>query len=193
MQSDTYDVLSAAKMLPESVFAMKVADLYVQHGITSIDDVNDDALTHEECRLTLVPQTTPPYSPEVEWELEQMIGDMTRPLGPVYASLAANGHAGYSLCTAQVNRKVSDKHMPSGYRVIRKVARFVSDDPAIVLSYREANALRRVVQSASRAHLIIGLDEKRLPGITQRVAPMIATTHNSVHTELPLPQLENGK
>jgi hypothetical protein len=189
MQPDTYDVLSAAKCLPATVFAMKVADLYVKHAITSLDDVNSDAKTHEETRLELVPGS---YSLDVEWELEQMIGEMTRPLGAVYTALAANGHSGFSLCTAIVDRKVVDKDTNSGYRVTHKTARFVSDDPAIVLGYREANALRRVVQAAARANLIIGLDERRLPGIAQRVAPMIANTHRSVLEELPALAQSNG-
>jgi hypothetical protein len=182
MQPDAYDALSAAKCLPATVFAMKIANLYVDDAITSIDDVNDDAKTHEETRQDVVPGN---YGPDVAWELEQMIGEMTRPLGAVYTALAANGHSGFSLCTATVARKVVDKTTNSGYRVVHKTARFVSDDPAIVLGYREANALRRVVQAASRANLIIGLDERRLPGIAQQVAPLIANTHRSVLEELP--------
>jgi len=76
--------------------------------------------------------------------------------------------------------------------VIHKTARFVSDVPAIVLDYREANALRRVVQAAARANLMVGLDERRLPGIAQGVAPMIANTHRSILEELPALSQRNG-
>ena len=178
MNLDTYEVRKGAKLLNDDRMAAAIADWLVANAnITTLQEI-DETPINDEIRVGLFGDD---YDEDVAVELNETVGEMTRPRGPVYYALD-NGSAHLSLCTTRVRRKLTTE---DGSVIVTKNTRFVSDDADIVAHYRIEPQMQRLERTMERISATIAEDVERIPALAGKVPGMIARANATMQRELP--------
>lgn len=179
---DTYDVRKNAKLLNEQSFIDALSDLYRNHAISSVDDIDEDAIIADQARATLLGTN---YGDHVVEELNAQVMDYTRPNGLVQAELANHGSP-MSLCSTQVSRKLTDE---DGVEyVVRKTARFATDVAEIAAQFLLKPQYTRMDKTIERIALMSEEHTRRIPALARYTPAMIQRTHSVLQNQLPAPK-----
>jgi len=182
MHPDTFDVLKDAKMVSSDRLAYAIAallesDLY--NGANGNGGgADEDARIVDEIRSELLGDD---YGDHVVEELNEMVGELTRPMGAVYEMLSD----GLSLCTARVRRRVVRED--GSTIVVAKMGRFVSADADVVVRYRLDPAVQRLERTMERMSDQLERDTERIPALAAKVRPLIGRAHRTMNAALPAP------
>jgi len=185
MHPDTFDVLKDAKMVSSDRLADNIAAL-LENDLVSANGngADEDARIVDEIRSALLGDDYPDHVVE---ELNDMIGELTRPMGAVYDRLSD----GLSLCTVRVRRRVTRDD--GSTIVVAKMGRFVSADPDVVVRYRLDPAVQRLERTMERMSDQLERDTERIPLLAQKVGPLIGRAHRTMQAALPAPApAQNG-
>lgn len=169
MLPDTYAVLRAKRLVSTDGQANALLAALAQNVVSKLDDVEDAALINDEMREALFDSAAPNgnwpgYSEDVVWELNDLVGELTRPEGAVYQALN-NGYDHLTLGTARVKRLVTTAAGVSV--VITKNGRFLTDDAMVAMAHRETPAIRQAERAWSRAQARIERDTQKIPALAQ--------------------------
>lgn len=182
MHPDTFDVLKRHGVANTDFLADSIAQHYLGFAVTSAADVDANTRIVDETREALLGDG---YADHVVDELNDIIGELTRPMSLVYDKLPA----GYSLCSARVRRKTQTAE---GVQVIvNKVGRFVSDSPEVVAEYRLEPLVQRLERSIERAARTIRGDVERIPALATHTPGLIDRANQTMRAELPA-STQNG-
>jgi hypothetical protein len=180
MLTGTYDVLKASHLLGVDRQARKLAELLQENPVLTPEEVDDLALINDEMRIALFGDS---YDDDVTDELNQLVGELTRPRGRVHEMLNGDGHC---LCSTTVRRKI--RVQDDGSVVVNKTARFVSNEPRIVDGYRLTPQVQRLERGMERLADLIEADTQRLPALAARVPGLITHARMVMDAQLPAPE-----
>jgi len=183
MLPDTWDVRQKASLLSDQVLAAKLAEMYRQDVINSFDDIAEDAIIADEARMKFFGKG---YSDWVTEELNGTITELTRPNGLVQNLLADHGQP-MCLCSTIVSRKLTDVHGTE--YVVKKTARFATEDAEIAAQYLLKPQYTRVQRSFERLALMTEEHINRIPALAQHTPDMINMTHRKLANQLPMPKV----
>lgn len=179
MHPDTFDVRRQAKLLNNDRFAIAIRNFLAEDIISHVEDV-DETPINDEIRTGLFGDD---YADHVTDELNDQIGEATRPSGPVYQSLDDDGYEHLSLCTARVRRKI--KTETGGSVVVSKMSRFLSDDADVIAMFRLRPQTDRLERTIERVSALIAQDVDKVPALAGHVPGMIAGVHRVMNAALP--------
>ncbi len=190
MLPDTFEVLRASKLLNPERRGRAAAEALARRAVEDIGDIDDSAMIADETRVLLAGDA---YSGEVADELNEIFGEDSRPEGVVHHALAElpteNG-AGWALCSARVTRRVPTSD--GGSVVVRKVARFASCTPEIVVAFRLRGPYEQAARAVERAQSRTAEAISRNPAIAAHMPDVISGARERIDRALPAPPAQNG-
>jgi hypothetical protein len=187
MHPDTYDVRKQAHLLSDITLSETIADYLVHNANVGSQQGIDETPINDEIRTAVFGDSYPDHVAE---ELNDTIGELTRPRGAVYDMLDNGYGTALSLCTARVRRKI--KTADGGSIIVAKMSRFVSDDPDVVQMFRMEPQVQRLEKTMERLAVTIAEDTRRIPALQSRIAPLLSRANDTMQRELPRPRQGDG-
>jgi hypothetical protein len=193
----TYDYRKKRNLLSDDDVAYELRDLLIANADAGqLTDASGVALINDELREAVFgPQRNgngnggkAAYDDDVLDELNDTVGELTRPVGKVYWLLEESGH---TLCTMRVRRKAQ---LGSGATVVvAKMGRFVTQDADVAMAYRLGPEFDRVEAAVGRVMRKAIEDAHRIPPLATKILPRISAAQQEIVAQLAAPMpTQNG-